>query len=146
MLPPSRPTRLAYIAELESPMPRSRSCCHRILDERRVLVTNHEVFGYFADRYGFEVVGVIIPGGIDNRWGQRRSTRRPGRGDRRRRRPGHLRRHVILRKLATTLADEVGDIAVVTLYSGSLGEADGDGATYLGMVRTNAERISAALA
>jgi zinc/manganese transport system substrate-binding protein len=28
-----------------------------------VLVTNHEVFGYFAERYGFEVVGAIIPGG-----------------------------------------------------------------------------------
>ena len=29
----------------------------------RVLVTNHEVFGYFADRYDFEVLGAIIPGG-----------------------------------------------------------------------------------
>ena len=29
----------------------------------RRLVTNHEVFGYFADRYGFEVIGTIIPSG-----------------------------------------------------------------------------------
>lgn len=29
----------------------------------RKLVTNHESFGYFADRYRFEVVGVVIPGG-----------------------------------------------------------------------------------
>jgi len=29
----------------------------------RRMVTNHESFGYFADRYGFEVVGVVIPGG-----------------------------------------------------------------------------------
>ena len=28
---------------------------------RRVLVTNHEAFGYFAERYGFTVVGAIIP-------------------------------------------------------------------------------------
>lgn len=28
---------------------------------RRVLVTNHESFGYFAERYGFTVVGAIIP-------------------------------------------------------------------------------------
>ena len=26
-----------------------------------MLVTNHEVFGYFADRYGFEVVGAVVP-------------------------------------------------------------------------------------
>ena len=29
--------------------------------QRRVLVTNHEAFAYFADRYGFRVVGTIIP-------------------------------------------------------------------------------------
>lgn len=28
--------------------------------ERRLLVTNHEAFGYFADRYGFTVVGTVI--------------------------------------------------------------------------------------
>jgi ABC-type Zn uptake system ZnuABC Zn-binding protein ZnuA len=29
--------------------------------EQRLLVTNHESFGYFADRYGFQIVGTIIP-------------------------------------------------------------------------------------
>lgn len=29
--------------------------------ENRLLVTNHESFGYFADRYGFRIVGTIIP-------------------------------------------------------------------------------------
>ena len=28
--------------------------------ERRVLVTNHESFGYFADRYGFRIAGTIL--------------------------------------------------------------------------------------
>lgn len=30
--------------------------------ERRKLVTNHESFGYFADRYGFTIVGTLLPG------------------------------------------------------------------------------------
>jgi ABC-type Zn uptake system ZnuABC Zn-binding protein ZnuA len=34
----------------------------QIEPQRRVLVTNHEAFGYFAERYGFQVVGAIIPG------------------------------------------------------------------------------------
>lgn len=34
-----------------------------IPEERRKLVTNHDSLGYLADRYGFEVVGVAIPGG-----------------------------------------------------------------------------------
>ena len=33
-----------------------------IPEGRRVLVTNHEVLSYFADRYDFEVVGTVIPG------------------------------------------------------------------------------------
>ena len=30
--------------------------------EARKLVTGHESMGYFADRYGFELVGAVIPG------------------------------------------------------------------------------------
>lgn len=30
--------------------------------ERRKLVTGHESMGYFADRYGFELVGAVVPG------------------------------------------------------------------------------------
>ena len=48
--------------------------------------------------------------------------------------------------LAQTLAAEVGDdIAVVDLYTGSLGGPDSGAATYVEMVRTNAERIVDAL-
>jgi zinc/manganese transport system substrate-binding protein len=31
-------------------------------DEDRKLVTGHESLGYFADRYGFQLVGTVIPG------------------------------------------------------------------------------------
>jgi zinc/manganese transport system substrate-binding protein len=50
-------------------------------------------------------------------------------------------------KLARALADEVGaDVEVVELFSESLGDESSDGATYVEMVRTNAERIVGALA
>lgn len=32
----------------------------QIPPQRRVLVTNHEAFGYFAERYGFTVIGAIV--------------------------------------------------------------------------------------
>ena len=48
-------------------------------------------------------------------------------------------------EFVTVLAGEVGDIAVVELYSGSLGDPGSDGATYLDMVLANAQRISTAL-
>ena len=34
----------------------------QIEPKRRVLVTNHDAFGYFAEHYGFIVVGAVIPG------------------------------------------------------------------------------------
>ena len=48
-------------------------------------------------------------------------------------------------KLADALADEVGgDVAVVELYTESLGEAGSGADTYIGMLRTDAERIAEA--
>lgn len=34
----------------------------QVAESNRKLVTDHGVFGYFADRYGFEQVGAVIPG------------------------------------------------------------------------------------
>jgi ABC-type Zn uptake system ZnuABC Zn-binding protein ZnuA len=34
----------------------------KIPPERRLLLTNHDSLGYFADRYGFTIIGTIIPG------------------------------------------------------------------------------------
>ena len=33
----------------------------KITPGRRIVVSDHHVFGYFAERYGFTVVGAIIP-------------------------------------------------------------------------------------
>ncbi len=33
----------------------------KIPEGKRLFVTNHESFGYYADRYGFKVIGTIIP-------------------------------------------------------------------------------------
>lgn len=34
----------------------------QIPEEKRLLVTNHAALGYFAGRYGFSVVGAVVPG------------------------------------------------------------------------------------
>ena len=112
----------------------------------RALVTNHHVFGYLAERFGFRVVGAVIPGGT--------TLAAPSAAD--------------LRELATAiedagvrtifaessqpdrlvqvLADEAGiDVDVVELFTESLTEP-GEGAdTYLTMMRANTERIAQGL-
>lgn len=115
--------------------------------DQRQLVTNHEVFGYFADRYGFDVVGTVIPSGT--------TLAEPSSAE--------LADLVELIEdtgvaavfadtssstdLAEVLAQETGEaIAVVELFSESLGEAGSGAETYLDLIRTNADRIVGALA
>ena len=118
-----------------------------IPEGRRQLVTNHEVFGYFADRYGFEVVGTVIPSGstlaepssaelaalveVIDETGV----------------PAIFADTSSSSDLAQVLADETGeDIEVVELFSESLGEEGSGAETYLDLIRTNADRIVGALA
>jgi ABC-type Zn uptake system ZnuABC Zn-binding protein ZnuA len=51
----------AYIRQLRDLDQWIASQVQQIPPEQRVLVTNHEEFGYFADRYGFKVIGTVIP-------------------------------------------------------------------------------------
>lgn len=50
----------SYIAELKALDAWIVEQVDQIPAEQRLLVTNHEAFGYFAERYGFEVVGTVI--------------------------------------------------------------------------------------
>jgi len=51
----------AYIAQLKDLDKWIVGQVNTIPAERRLLVTNHEAVGYFAERYGFEVAGAVIP-------------------------------------------------------------------------------------
>lgn len=114
-------------------------------DQRR-LVTNHHVFGYLAERFDFEVVGAVIPGGttlaspsasdLDDlataieESGVRTIFAESSQPD----------------QLVQVLADEVGvDVAVSELFTESLTDADGGAPTYLDMQRANTERITTGL-
>jgi ABC-type Zn uptake system ZnuABC Zn-binding protein ZnuA len=50
-----------YIAELVVLDSWIKTRVEEIPAEERLLVTNHETLGYFADHYGFTVIGTIIP-------------------------------------------------------------------------------------
>jgi zinc/manganese transport system substrate-binding protein len=134
-----------YVAELEGLDAEIEAILAPIPPERRKLVTNHDVFAYFADRYGFTVVGSVIPAVT--------TEAEPGAGEldelaatiEAEGVPAIFADTSAPERLADALAGEVGDVEVVELYSESLGEPGSDGDTYLTMMTTNAERIAAAL-
>ena len=109
------------------------------------MITNHEVFGYFADRYGFEVVGSIIPSGSTSDAASAGALADLAELIEQEGVPAIFADVSASDELAQTLAGEVGDVAVVELFTESLGSVDSGGGTYLEMVRSNVDRIVSAL-
>ena len=112
-------------------------------DDRRLLVTSHDSLGYFANLYGFEVLGVVLsfttdvePSAEDladlvhevEEYGV----------------PAVFGETTVSERLANAVATESG-AKLVRLYSGSLGTEGSGAETYETMVRTNVERIVKAL-
>jgi zinc/manganese transport system substrate-binding protein len=112
---------------------------------RRTLVTNHEVFGYFADRYGFDVVGAVIPAGTTQAEPSAEQLDELAHTIEEQHVPAIFVETSSPTRLADALADEVGHVDVVELFSESLGDEGSGGETYAAMMRTNAGRIADAL-
>jgi ABC-type Zn uptake system ZnuABC Zn-binding protein ZnuA len=120
--------------------------------EKRTLVTNHDSFGYFAEAYGFQIIGTILPGAstlsepsaralvtlVDKMTAEKLCT--------------IFVENSANDRLAKTAAAELShcdDVQLVTLYSGSLGPFAGDmsfsGDGYLAMMKANVDAIVAGL-
>ncbi len=114
---------------------------------QRKLITNHDAFGYFAQRYGFQVLATVIP--------STSSLAEPS--------SAHLAELVEMiveqgvpaifvendaaEGVAEAVAAEVGaEVQVVELYAPWLGEPGSGADTLAGMLRVNAQRIAEALA
>ncbi|WP_423224821.1 metal ABC transporter substrate-binding protein [Candidatus Amarolinea aalborgensis] len=135
----------AYIADLQALDAWIRDQVSQAPPAARQLVTNHESLGYFADRYGFQVIGAIIPSVST---GAAPSAQQlAGLID-------HIRatgaRAIFLEaganpQLADQVAAETGVRVVTGLLTHSLSAAGGEGATYIEMMKFNTRTIVAAL-
>ena len=135
----------SYLAELEAVDAEIAAEVDQLPAENRKLVTNHEALGYFADRYGFEVIGTVIPTPSSMAQASPAGLERLAE---------IIEHEGISAIFAETLhsiddvealAARVGDVDVVTLYTGSLGPPGSGAETYLGFLRTNADLIVDAL-
>lgn len=112
---------------------------------RRKLVTNHDAFGYFAQRYGLTVVGTVIPS-LDSR-AEASAADIADLIDliEQENIPAIFSENSVPPDLARTVAEQTGATFVSGLYTGSLGEEGSGADTYLGMMQTDTEIIVAAL-
>jgi ABC-type Zn uptake system ZnuABC Zn-binding protein ZnuA len=113
--------------------------------ERRTLVTDHRLFTYFADEYGFEVVGTILPG---TSTAVESSARRIADLVELLREAGTATLYVGstagrgLVSVARSITEELGrQLRIVSVLTGSLTEPGTPGATYLGYMEYNTRQI-----
>ncbi len=129
----------AYNAKLDELHSWTEQQVSAVPEENRLLVTSHDSFGYFANLYGFEIVGVVLSITTDVE---------PSAGDladlveevKEEGVPVVFGETTVSERLASAVAKESG-AELVRLYSGSLGPEGSGAETYIDMVRTNVERI-----
>lgn len=135
----------AYIAQLKQLDAWIVEQVKTIPSERRLLVTNHESFGYFAERYGFRIVGTILPSVSTGTA------------------PSAQQLAALVNQIKTTqakaifletgtnpqlakqIAQETGIKVVVELHTHSLTDVKGTAPTYIEMIKTNVKTIVDAL-
>ncbi len=133
----------AYIAVLEALDEEIVSLVEQIPEEARLLVTPHEALGYFADRYGFKLVGSLL-GGMD---------REPSAQDiaklveeiKATGVKAIFTENIVNPQLFDRIAQEAGVKIGPRLFTDALGAPDSPGATYVDMMRYNVRSIVEAL-
>ena len=135
-----------YVKQLQALDSEVEQTLSAISSGERLLVTNHAVFAYFADRYSFTVLGEIIPSS---------STLASASAQQLASLAEEIKENQVKAifadasssdALAQTLADEVSGVEVINLYTESLGDPGSAGESYIDMIRFNAEAIASALA
>ncbi len=136
----------SYADQLKALDGEVRSALGTIPSSQRTLITSHAAFGYFAERYDFKVIGVLIPGGSTQAQPDPRLLAQLAAVIRVEGVRAIFGETTLPTNVADALAEEVGGaVRVVVLYTGSLGQAGSGADTYVGMLRTDAERIADAL-
>jgi ABC-type Zn uptake system ZnuABC Zn-binding protein ZnuA/ABC-type Mn2+/Zn2+ transport system permease subunit len=131
----------AYEAQLKALDSGIAQCFESVPASDRNLVTDHDAFGYFANRYGIQVVGAVIP--------SQTTQAQPNAQDLSDLADVVRSEHVkaifpessLSPKLADTIASQTGATADHTLYGDTLGPTGSTGDTYLKMEAANANSM-----
>ena len=135
----------AYTAELDELDAWIEDEVAALPKEDRLLVMNHVSHGYFADRYGFRIVGAVIPSVAT---GESPTAKQLAELTETIRTEGVRAIFVDLGEnpqLADQIAAETGIVVVEDLRPHSLSEPDGEASTYIDMMKYDTRQIVNAL-
>jgi len=135
----------AYVRELDQLDAWVREQIQTIAPERRLLVTNHDSFSYFAERYGLRVVGTVLPGASTGAAPSAQQMSRLIADMKTSGAPAIFLEAGANTQLAEQIARDTGAIIVTGLYTHSTSGPEGEAPTYLDMIRYNTAAIVGAL-
>jgi ABC-type Zn uptake system ZnuABC Zn-binding protein ZnuA len=113
--------------------------------DRRKMVTNHDAFGYYIDRYGLTFVGSVIPSLETNAQPSAQQVAEMVKKIKQQKVPAIFTESTLNPKLEEQIAQDAGVKVVASLYADSLGPPGSPAATYLGMMQANTAAIVDAL-
>jgi len=117
----------------------------QIPPERRLLVTNHDSLGYFAEAYGFKLIGTVIPGISTDASTSAQEVASLIETIKSSGAPAIFVDASENPKLAEQIASESGAKVVTGLYIGTLSMANGPAPTYIDMMKYDVTLIVDAL-
>ncbi len=112
---------------------------------RRKLVTSHDTFGYFAARYGFEIVGVGLQSFFTDAQPSAQQVNRLVQDIRRAGVPAVFIENVTDPRLMQQVAAEAGVVVGPQLYTDAIGEASSPAGTYIDMMNYNVRTMVTSL-
>jgi ABC-type Zn uptake system ZnuABC Zn-binding protein ZnuA len=131
----------AYVARLKALDAGIAECVDSVPAGQRKLVTDHDAFGYFANRYGLEVVGAVIPSQTTQAQPSAKDLSELADTIERENVKAVFPESSLSPEVAEAIARQTGASADYTLYGDTLGPEDSDGATYLEMEEANADSV-----
>ncbi len=135
----------AYNIVLDDTDRQIRSIIDSIPQANRKMVTNHDAFGYFIDRYGLTFVGAVIPGSSTQGETSPKDIANLTSLIRQEGVKVIFSENTVDPKVAREIAKDTGVRIIDDLYGDSLGEPGSGAETIHGMLLANAKRISEAL-
>lgn len=132
----------AYTEQLTAMDTATAACMDDIPASQRKLVTNHDAFGYFADRYDIDLVGTVIPSLSTQSQASAGEVTDLVKTIKAEGVKTIYAENTVNPKLEQAIADRAGAKVGPQLWSDSLGPKGSTGATYLDMLRFNAGTLA----
>jgi zinc/manganese transport system substrate-binding protein len=131
----------AYLARLRRLDREVAACVERIPVARRKLVTTHDALGYYAGRYGLQVVGALIPSLSSQAQPSSKDTAALVDQIDRLEVRAIFPESSLSPKLERAVARETGAEVGEALWADTLGSEGSSGATYIDSIRANTQSI-----